>query len=156
MKRKVYWGFAALLILFGTAFVFITIRDRAETWQIEKELAEAKKMLKAKDVRPRAPMQVESVVIDGVGDLTEYLTFFESFDEDPSLAEYEKFREKSLQYGHAMRDFDYKQASPEQLKMARQINEVITTVQTNVYAKEAAERAKWREQWPRVWPQLED
>lgn len=47
MSKKMFWGLGALIILLlGTAFVFITVRDRAEIRQLKKELAEYKQMLK--------------------------------------------------------------------------------------------------------------
>ena len=82
--------------------------------------------------------------MDGVGDLKEYLDFFESFSDDPSLEEYQKFKEKHRQYYSAMRNFDYTTAPPEQVRLARQIMEKVTTVQTNVFAKKASARAEYK------------
>ena len=43
MNKKLYWGLLALIILFGTAFVFIMLHDRAEIRKLEEELANVKK-----------------------------------------------------------------------------------------------------------------
>ncbi len=96
------------------------------------------------DVPKTEPVQMESVVIEGVGDLKEWLTFFESFPDDLPLEEFQKFREKHRQYYDATRGFDYKNASPEVSAMLRRISEKITKVQTNVFAKKAAVRAEDR------------
>lgn len=76
------------------------------------------------------PVQVKSVVINGVGDLKEYLTFFQSFGDDPSLKELHKlnYNEKAIEYGISMRDFDYENASQLEKETAQQIREKITTL----------------------------
>ncbi len=201
MSRKLYWALGVLIVLFGTAFVFVTIHDRAEIRQLKQEAAAAEKMWadhkKAKqaaqtpmdytkpppgktfangghwhngewhdgphgtpivvdDVPKTEPVPMESVVIEGVGDLKEWLTFFESFPDDLPLEEFQKFREKHRQYYDATRAFDYKNASPEVSAMMRRISEKITKVQTNVFAKKAAVRAEAdarRAEWARQNPQ---
>ena len=45
MNRKMYWGIAALIILLGTAFVFIMLRNQAEIRELKRQLAEAEKLL---------------------------------------------------------------------------------------------------------------
>ena len=91
--------------------------------------------------------KIEPVVIDGVGDLKEWLAYFESFGDDPSLAElYErKFGEKRIQYGVSMRTFDYKNASPEVLELLDVINEKNTALGYIKSAKRAAAQAKHEE-----------
>ena len=42
MNKKLYWGLLALIILLGTAFVFILMHDRAEIRKLEEELADVK------------------------------------------------------------------------------------------------------------------
>lgn len=42
MNKRIYWGLAILIILLCTAFVSITIRNFAETRQLERELAAVK------------------------------------------------------------------------------------------------------------------
>ena len=73
---------------------------------------------------------IEPVVIDGVGDLREWLTYFESFGDDPSYEEFEaaKFGELAFQYGVSMRSFDYKNASLEELNLDRKIQKEITAL----------------------------
>lgn len=88
------------------------------------------------------PMPVENLIVNSVNDLKEYFNYFESFSDDISLEEYEGFKEKHNQYYAAMQNFDYRNASPEQQKLARQIDEKITTVQTNVFAKKSAMQAQ--------------
>lgn len=95
------------------------------------------------EVQKSQPVQVASIA-DRVSDLKEYLNFFESFGDDPSLDEYERFKEKHSQYYAAMRDFDDRNASSEQAELVRQINQKITTVQTNVFAKKSALQAEYR------------
>ncbi len=43
MSKKIMWGLVALTILLCTAFVFMTIRNRAEILQLQDDLAEAEK-----------------------------------------------------------------------------------------------------------------
>lgn len=76
-----------------------------------------------RDVPKTEPVQMESVVIDGVGDLKEWLAFFESFGDDPPLEKEYEFTKKSIQYGESMREFDKKNASPEVLALIDQILE---------------------------------
>ena len=42
MNKRLYWGLLALIILLGTAFVFIMLHDRAEIRKLEEELANIK------------------------------------------------------------------------------------------------------------------
>lgn len=42
MNKKLYWGLLALIILLGTAFVFILMHDRAEIRKLKEELADVK------------------------------------------------------------------------------------------------------------------
>lgn len=44
MRNKMYWGLGVLVILLCTAFVFMTIRNRAEIQQLETELVDANKL----------------------------------------------------------------------------------------------------------------
>ncbi len=106
--------------------------DAPDTWQETHQM-------------PVEEVQVESVVIDGVGDLKEWLSFFESFGDDSSLEElYEKeFIKKSIQYGEAMRGFDYENMSPEVAKLVKQISEKRTSLGYIKGAKSAAARAEY-------------
>lgn len=58
MRNKWYWGLAAFIILLGTAFIVITIRDRAEIQQPKEQAAETDTLLEEKDKR-NAPEVVE-------------------------------------------------------------------------------------------------
>lgn len=44
MNRKFYWGIATLIILLGTAGVFIIVNELAENRELEKQFAEAEKL----------------------------------------------------------------------------------------------------------------
>lgn len=54
MTHRTFWGLGVLILLLGTAFVFITVRDRAEIRQLKKEAAEAKKLEKSMKEQPVA------------------------------------------------------------------------------------------------------
>lgn len=91
-----------------------------------------------KEVQKSKPVQVNSVV-PGVGDLKEYLTFFESFSDDPTLNELRdaNFNKKSIQFGESMRGFDYENASPKLMELVRQISEKITEL-GYIYSEKAS------------------
>ncbi|RKU12712.1 hypothetical protein C6501_10540 [Candidatus Poribacteria bacterium] len=54
MNCKLYWGLAALLILIISATVFLVIRNQAEIRQLEREAAEAQKLLQQRNA-PQVP-----------------------------------------------------------------------------------------------------
>ncbi len=93
----------------------------------------------------------EPVIIDGVGDLNEWLNYFESFGDDPSLDElYEReFGKKVIQYGVSKRSFDDKNASPEESDLSRKINDKITELGYIKNDKKAAAKKK-HEEWRRA------
>ena len=82
----------------------------------------------ANDTPTHKTVQVESIVIDGVGDLKEYLDFFESFGDDPPLEQHEKYLAKSIEYGESMRGFNYDTASAEVKKLIRRIENMRTSL----------------------------
>ncbi len=76
MKRKLYWGLGVLVLLLCTAFVFMTVRNRAEMRQLEKGAAEAEKLQQESD----SPRQRKS---------TQQGDAFSSNDRPPPLGEIE-------------------------------------------------------------------
>ena len=58
MKRKQYWGLAALVILLTTAAVLWVRHDRADIRQLEQEAAEAEKMLEESLKKKETPEEV--------------------------------------------------------------------------------------------------
>ena len=104
----------------------------------------------ADDMSKTELVQVESVVIDGVGDLKEWLTFFESFGDDPSLdTMYElDFNKKRIQFRESMRGFDYNNAAPEVIEMLNMINEKALPLAYLYSAKLDAERERFRKLVP--------
>ncbi|MDE0637797.1 MAG: hypothetical protein OXI43_18320 [Candidatus Poribacteria bacterium] len=110
------------------------------------------------DVPKTEPVQMESVVIEGVGDLKEWLTFFESFGDDPPLEKKYEFGPKRNQFYESLRDFDYKNASPEVLALLAQIREKNTALGYVFGKKSAIERAEAdarRAEWARRYPRPE-
>ena len=58
MNKKWYWGIATLVVLLGSAFVFITIRDRAEIRKLKEDLAEAQKIYEKHNRTQNKPQHV--------------------------------------------------------------------------------------------------
>ena len=54
MNKKLYWGFAALMILFLIAFVFMMQRERAEIQKLKAETDAAEKQLQAHEAAKEA------------------------------------------------------------------------------------------------------
>lgn len=54
MSKKMNWCLGVLILLICTAFVFMTIRDRAEIRQLEQDLAAAEKLKKDLTQQPKA------------------------------------------------------------------------------------------------------
>ncbi len=65
MSKKMIWGLGVLALLLGTAFVFITLQDRAEIRQLEKELADAKELEKHMKQQPSADNKPPQKAKDG-------------------------------------------------------------------------------------------
>ncbi|RKU16698.1 hypothetical protein C6501_05185 [Candidatus Poribacteria bacterium] len=55
MYKKMLWGLGVLVLLICTAFVFMTVRNRAEIRQLKKEYAVTEKPLEARD-EPTQPI----------------------------------------------------------------------------------------------------
>ncbi len=55
MKHKLYWGLAALIIVLGGVAVFVIQHEIATTRQLEKELAEANKLLEEHRTQQETP-----------------------------------------------------------------------------------------------------
>ena len=64
MKRKQYWGLAALVILLTAAAVLWVRHDRADLRQLEQEAAEAEKLLEESDKEKEMPEEVNVGSVD--------------------------------------------------------------------------------------------
>ena len=56
MTHRTFWGLGVLILLLGTAFVFITVRDRAEIRQLKKDNAEANKLQEEHNQQKQTPI----------------------------------------------------------------------------------------------------
>ena len=102
----------------------------------------------ANNVPRTETIQVASVVIDGVGDLKEYLDYFESFGGDPPLEKHDEFMEVWSQYINSKRSgYQHETASEDVKKLHNRILDAVGGLQiaynSKISAIERESEAKW-------------